>query len=105
MLAAPLATDETPARMRPTSVEIRARVQGFLDVMAFEPSSFVRKGQLLFVIEPGPYEAQRDRAAANLEAAEAGLRRLIAATCVNPCASRARPVCPDANLLHDCAIG
>ena len=57
------------------SVEIRARVQGYLDRMAFEPSSFVRKGQLLFVIEPEPYEAQRDRAAANLKAAEANLRR------------------------------
>jgi RND family efflux transporter MFP subunit len=57
------------------SVEIRARVQGYLNEMAFEPSSFVRKGQLLFVIEPEPYEAQRDRAAAGLKAAEAGLRR------------------------------
>jgi RND family efflux transporter MFP subunit len=57
------------------SVEIRARVQGYLDRMAFEPSSFVRRGQLLFVIEPEPYEAQRDRAAANLKAAEANLRR------------------------------
>jgi RND family efflux transporter MFP subunit len=57
------------------SVEIRARVQGYLDQMAFAPSSFVRKGQLLFVIEQEPYEAQRDRAAANLAAAEANLRR------------------------------
>lgn len=57
------------------SVNIRARVQGFLDRMSFEPSSFVRNGQVLFVIEPEPYEAQRDRAAAGLAAAEAGLRR------------------------------
>jgi RND family efflux transporter MFP subunit len=57
------------------SANIRARVQGYLEKMAFEPSSFVRKGQLLFVIEPEPYEAQRDRAAAGLKAAEAGLRR------------------------------
>ena len=57
------------------SVNIRARVQGFLDSMDFEPSSFVRDGQLLFVIEPEPYEAQRDRAAAGLKAAEAGLAR------------------------------
>lgn len=57
------------------SVEIRARVQGFLDRIAFEPSSFVRRGQLLFVIEPAPYEAQRDRAAANLQSAQAALRR------------------------------
>ena len=57
------------------SVEIRARVQGYLQKMSFEPSSFVRKGQLLFVIEPEPYQAQRDRADAGLKAAEAGLRR------------------------------
>ena len=57
------------------SVEIRARVQGYLEKMAFQPSEFVRRGQLLFVIEPEPYEAQRDRAAANLAAAEANLRR------------------------------
>jgi len=57
------------------SVEIRARVQGYLEKMAYEPSSFVRKGSLLFVIEPEPYQAQRDRAEAGLKAAEAGLRR------------------------------
>ena len=57
------------------SVEIRARVQGYLEKMSFEPSSFVRKGDLLFVIEPEPYQAQRDRADAGLKAAEAGLRR------------------------------
>ena len=56
------------------SVNIRARVQGFLDSMHFEPSAFVRTGQLLFVIEPEPYEAQRDRAAAGLKAAGKGLR-------------------------------
>jgi RND family efflux transporter MFP subunit len=57
------------------SVDVRARAQGFLDKMTFTPSSFVRKGELLFIIEPGPYQAQRDRAAAGLESAEAGLRR------------------------------
>jgi RND family efflux transporter MFP subunit len=57
------------------SVEIRARVQGYLEKMAYEPASFVRRGSLLFVIEPEPYQAQRDRAEAGLKAAEAGLRR------------------------------
>ena len=65
-------TGTTEAR---ESVEVRARVQGYLEKMEFEPSSFVRKGQPLFVIEPAPYQAQRDRAEANLKAAEAGLRR------------------------------
>ena len=57
------------------SVEIRARVQGYLEKITFEASSFVRKGELLFVIEQEPYRAQRDRAEAGLKAAEAGLRR------------------------------
>lgn len=57
------------------SVEIRARVQGFLESMSFEPSSFVRRGQPLFTIEQAPYRAQRDRAAAGLESARAGLAR------------------------------
>ena len=57
------------------SVNIRARVQGYLDSMHFTPSSFVRSGQLLFVIEQAPFQAQRDRAAAGLKAAEAGLAR------------------------------
>jgi RND family efflux transporter MFP subunit len=57
------------------SVNIRARVQGYLDSMHFEPSAFVRRGQLLFTIEQEPFEAQRDRAAAGLKSAEAGLAR------------------------------
>lgn len=65
-------TGTTEARR---SVEIRARVQGYLEEIAYEPSSIVRAGQQLFVIEPEPYQAQRDRAQANLESAEAGLRR------------------------------
>ncbi len=65
-------TGTTEARR---SVEIRARVQGFLEEIAFEPSSFVREGQKLFIVEPAPYQAQRDRAEANLESAEAALRR------------------------------
>ena len=57
------------------SVEVRARVQGYLEEINFVPSSFVRRGQQLFLIEPAPYIARRDQAAANLESAEAGLRR------------------------------
>jgi RND family efflux transporter MFP subunit len=65
-------TGTTEARR---SVEVRARVQGFLESMEFEPSSFVPKGDVLFVIEPAPYQAQRDRAEAGLESARAGLAR------------------------------
>jgi len=65
-------TGTTAARR---SVEVRARVQGFLESIEYEPSSFVRRGQTLFVIEQAPYRAQRDRAEAGLESAEAALRR------------------------------
>lgn len=57
------------------SVEIVARVQGFLEQIRFEPSTFVKKGQTLFVIEQEPFIARRDRGQANLSSAEAGLRR------------------------------
>jgi RND family efflux transporter MFP subunit len=57
------------------SVEIVARVQGFLQQIRFEPSTFVSKGQTLFVIEQEPFIARRDRAKANLSSAEAALRR------------------------------
>jgi len=57
------------------SVDIVARVQGFLEEIRFEPSSYVKKGQVLFVIEQAPFVARRDRAQANLQSAEAALRR------------------------------
>ncbi len=53
------------------SAEVRARVAGRLDGMYFEPSTHVRKGQRLFVIEPETYQAARDEAFASLKAAEA----------------------------------
>jgi RND family efflux transporter MFP subunit len=65
-------TGTTEARR---SVEVKARVQGTLEAIEFEPSSYVHAGQTLFVIEPAPFRAQRDRAAANLESAKAALRR------------------------------
>ncbi len=38
-------------------VEIRARVQGYLEGIHFDPGAPVRKGQLLFTIDPKPFEA------------------------------------------------
>lgn len=57
------------------SVEIRARVRGFLDSFNFTPASVVKKGELLFVIEQGPYLAARDQAQADLDASEAFVKR------------------------------
>jgi len=55
--------------------EVRARVTGFLERMNFVSGDMVKKGQLLFVIEPEPYQAQRDQAEASLKSAEANRDR------------------------------
>ena len=56
------------------SVDIRARVEGFLDSVNFAPSSRVKKGELLFVIEQKPYQAQLDQALADLATQKAQLQ-------------------------------
>ncbi len=57
------------------SVEIRARVAGTLEEIRFEPSSRVREGQVLFVIEREHYLAARDEAEGSLRSAKAELSR------------------------------
>lgn len=39
-------------------VEIRARVEGYLDKIAYKEGDFVNKGDLLFQLDPRPFEAQ-----------------------------------------------
>ena len=56
------------------SVDVRARVEGFLESMEFTPSSEVKKGQLLFVIDRKPYKAQLEQAEADLASAKAKLQ-------------------------------
>jgi RND family efflux transporter MFP subunit len=56
------------------SVDIRARVTGELLSQSFQPSTEVDAGDLLFVIEPAPYEAEVAAAEAVLEQANAALR-------------------------------
>jgi RND family efflux transporter MFP subunit len=55
------------------AAEVRARVAGRLESMAFTPSSVVQKGDLLFVIEREQYQAARDEADAGLRVAQARL--------------------------------
>lgn len=63
------------------SVEIRARVEGVLQSMHFKPGTPVKKGQLLFVIDPKTYQAQLQQAEAELAVRKAR-RRLAQATLV-----------------------
>ncbi|MGD8697999.1 MAG: efflux RND transporter periplasmic adaptor subunit [Gemmatimonadales bacterium] len=55
--------------------DIRARVAGTLDAMHFTPSSLVTAGDVLFTIEPEPYQAAFDEARAALASAESELAR------------------------------
>src|SRR5882672_6700148 len=54
----------------PESVEIRARVSGYLDKVHFKEGKEVKKGDLLFTIDPRPYQAEFDRAEAEYERAQ-----------------------------------
>ena len=47
-------------------VEVRARVEGFLERMAFEEGTYVKKNQVLFVIDQRQYRAKVDKARAQL---------------------------------------
>jgi RND family efflux transporter MFP subunit len=49
------------------TVEIRPRVSGYIDKVAFKEGGLVKQGDLLFVIDPRPYQADYDRAAADLK--------------------------------------
>lgn len=51
-------------------VEVRARVSGYLQSVHFREGAIVKKGDLLFVIDPRPYEAVLERARAELAGAQ-----------------------------------
>lgn len=54
---------EFPGKIRAQQfVEVRARVEGYLEKMMFEEGTYVKKGQVLFIIDPKQYKAQVDRA-------------------------------------------
>ena len=72
-------TQEFSGRLEATErVEIRPRVSGFITAVNFKPGSEVKKGDVLFVIDPRPYQAEADRAeaAARSARAKADLARL-----------------------------
>ena len=55
------------------SVEVRARVNGYLESIHFKDGQIVKKGDLLFVIDPRPYQAELDQTEAELKLAKARL--------------------------------
>ena len=56
-------------------VDIRSRVTGYLEKVNFEDGQSVKKGDLLYVIDPRPYQAVLDRAEGELARLQALLRK------------------------------
>lgn len=59
-----------------SSIDVRARVTGYLDKDNFKEGADVKQGDLLFEIDPRPYEAELARSQATLVQAEAHQARL-----------------------------
>src|SRR5213595_1632089 len=67
--------DEFTGRLDPVeSVEVRPRVSGYITEIHFEAGAIVKKGDPLYVIDPRPYQADFDRAAAEFERMQAQLK-------------------------------
>ena len=67
--------DEFTGRLEAVeSVEIRPRVSGYITEIHFEAGAIVKKGELLYVIDPRPYQADFDRAEAEVERTQAELK-------------------------------
>jgi membrane fusion protein (multidrug efflux system) len=68
-------TREASARLAPTRAsDVRARVPGVLQKRLYKEGSMVKEGQLLMEIDPAPYQAALNVAAANLEQANAAAK-------------------------------
>ncbi|MDL2358370.1 MAG: efflux RND transporter periplasmic adaptor subunit, partial [Pseudomonadota bacterium] len=70
---------ELPARVEPVRVaQVRARVNGVVLKRLFQEGSEVKAGQVLFQIDPAPYQAALASARANLGKSEANLNQAAA---------------------------
>ncbi len=68
--------DEFTGRLEaPEAVDIRPRVSGYIDKVAFTEGSLVKKGDLLFQIDPRPFEAEVRGLEAQLQQVKANLSR------------------------------
>jgi RND family efflux transporter MFP subunit len=60
--------------MQPDKIqEVRSRVRGHIKKVGFKDGDFVKKGELLFEIDPRPFQEALNAAKARVKAAEAGL--------------------------------
>jgi RND family efflux transporter MFP subunit len=68
--------DEFTGRLQAVdSVDVRPRVSGYVSAVRFTEGAMVNKGDLLFLIDPRPFQADVDRLKAELDRAHATVRR------------------------------
>ena len=68
--------DEFTGRLQAVdSVEVRPRVSGYVSAVRFSEGAIVRKGDLLFQIDPRPFQAEVDRLKAEVTRARATVQR------------------------------
>jgi RND family efflux transporter MFP subunit len=71
--------EDFPGRVEAiNSIDVRARVTGYLDRFNFREGEEVKQGEVLFEIDVRPYQAELNRAEANVVQAQARLNRLEA---------------------------
>jgi membrane fusion protein (multidrug efflux system) len=71
----PIYIELVGATLGSEDVEIRARVEGYMASVNFTEGTFVKKGQVLYKIDPQPFQAAQAQAQANLETAKARLEK------------------------------
>ena len=70
----PVSFEYVGATSASKTIEIRARVQGFIESRDFQDGAWVETGEQLFTIDARPYEADQEIAAAQVQQAEARLQ-------------------------------
>ena len=60
------------------NADVRAQVTGYLQRQGYQEGAFVKKGQLLFEIDPRPFQAALDQAQGQLAQAKAALANAVA---------------------------
>jgi multidrug efflux system membrane fusion protein len=67
--------DEYTGRLAPMgTVDVRPRVSGYITEVKFVDGDLVKKGQPLFIIDPRPYQADYEKAKAELDKTDAALK-------------------------------
>jgi len=86
----PIYTELTARTDATSSVEIRARVKAYLKTQNYKEGTLVKKGQVLFTLDPREYQAQLQEARAQLDKANADLKQAQEKTVVTTAEANVR---------------